>query len=212
MNILNKKKKMSHSSRRWLDRQLKDEFSQLAKKRGYRSRAAFKLIQINQKFQIFANCKNVLDLGCFPGGWLQVIKELTKPGCKILGIDKLKIKNIENITFFQRDIFEDKTLQMINFFFKTKIDLVLSDMSPNASGNKSVDHLKIISLADKVLELSKELLKNDKYLVIKIFQGGAQGLLLENLKKNFTSIKYFKPKASRKESAETYLICKKINN
>ena len=117
MNILSKKKKISHSSRRWLDRHLKDEFSQLAKKRGYRSRAAFKLIQINQKFQIFANCKNVLDLGCFPGGWLQVIKELTKPGCKILGVDKLKIRNIDNVTFFQKDIFEDTTIQMINFFF-----------------------------------------------------------------------------------------------
>ena len=212
MNILSKKKKISHSSRRWLDRHFKDEFSQLAKKRGYRSRAAFKLIQINQKFQIFANCKNVLDLGCFPGGWLQVIKELTKPGCKILGVDKLKIRNIDNVTFFQKDIFEDTTIQMINFFFKKKIDLVLSDMSPNASGNRNVDHLKIISLADKVLELSKDILKHDKYLVIKIFQGGAQGQLLENLKENFTSIKYFKPKASRKESAETYLICKKINN
>tara|TARA_B100001027_G_scaffold82314_1_gene56409 strand:- start:1052 stop:1690 length:639 start_codon:yes stop_codon:yes gene_type:complete len=212
MNILSKKKKISHSSRRWLDRHLKDEFSQLAKKRGYRSRAAFKLIQINQKFQIFANCKNVLDLGCFPGGWLQVIKELTKPGCKILGVDKLKIRNIDNVTFFQKDIFEDTTIQMINFFFKKKIDLVLSDMSPNASGNRNVDHLKIISLADKVLELSKDILKHDKYLVIKIFQGGAQGQLLENLKENFTYIKYFKPKASRKESAETYLICKKINN
>ena len=212
MNILIKKKKMSQSSRRWLDRQLKDEFSQLAKKRGYRSRAAFKLIQINQKFQIFANCKNVLDLGSFPGGWLQVTRELTKPGCKILGIDKLKIRNIQKINFFQKDIFEDSTIQMINLFFKKKIDLVLSDMSPNASGNKNVDHLKIISLADKVLELSKDILKSDKYLVIKIFQGGAQGQLLENLKKNFTSLKYFKPKASRKESAETYLICKKINN
>ena len=202
------KKKISHSSRRWLDRQLKDEFSQLAKKNGYRSRAAFKLIQINQKFQIFGNCRSILDLGCFPGGWLQVIKQYSNPASKILGIDKLKIKNIEDVTFFQQDIFEDNTLLQIKSFFQRKIDLVLSDMSPNATGNKTVDHLKIISLAEKVLELSKEILERDKYLVIKIFQGGAQGELLVNLKKNFTSVKYFKPKASRKESPETYLICK----
>ena len=137
-------KKHSHKSSLWLNRHMNDEFFLKSKLEGFRSRSSFKLIQIDNKFKIFNQNKlNILDLGCAPGGWLQVIKRLTNyKKSKILGIDKLTIKDIDGINFLQRDIFENKTIEEINYFFGEKIDVLLSDMSPNTSGNRSVDHLK----------------------------------------------------------------------
>lgn len=190
---------------------MNDEFFLKSKLEGFRSRSSFKLIQIDKKFKIFnQNRLNILDLGCAPGGWLQVIKRLTNyKNSKILGIDKLKIKDIDGINFLQRDIFENKTIQEINYFFGEKIDILLSDMSPNTSGNRSVDHLKIISLIESVLDISEAFLKEDGFFVCKIFQGGAQGELMNRISLIFKSIKYFKPQASRKESPEAYIVAKK---
>ena len=204
-------KKHSHKSSLWLNRHMNDEFFLKSKLEGVRSRSSFKLIQIDKKFKIFnQNRLNILDLGCAPGGWLQVIKRLTNyKNSKILGIDKLKIKDIDGINFLQRDIFENKTIQEINYFFGEKIDILLSDMSPNTSGNRSVDHLKIISLIESVLDISEAFLKEDGFFVCKIFQGGAQGELMDRISQIFKSIKYFKPQASRKESPETYIVAKK---
>ena len=204
-------KKHSHKSSLWLNRHINDEFFLKSKLEGFRSRSSFKLIQIDKKFKIFnQNRLNILDLGCAPGGWLQVIKRLTNyKNSKILGIDKLKIKDIDGINFLQRDIFENKTIQEINYFFGEKIDILLSDMSPNTSGNRSVDHLKIISLIESVLDISEAFLKEDGFFVCKIFQGGAQGELMNRISLIFKSIKYFKPQASRKESPEAYIVAKK---
>ena len=204
-------KKHSHKSSLWLNRHMNDEFFLKSKLEGFRSRSSFKLIQIDKKFKIFnQNRLNILDLGCAPGGWLQVIKRLTNyKNSKILGIDKLKIKDIDGINFLQRDIFENKTIQEINYFFGEKIDILLSDMSPNTSGNRSVDHLKIISLIESVLDISEAFLKEDGFFVCKIFQGGAQGELMNRISLIFKSIKYFKPQASRKESPEAYIVAKK---
>lgn len=190
---------------------MNDEFFIKSRLEGFRSRSSFKLIQINQKFKIFNKNKlNILDLGCAPGGWLQVIKKLTDyKKSKILGIDKLEIKKIDGVNFFQKDIFENKTIEEINLFFGEKIDILLSDMSPNTSGNKNVDHLKIISLIESVLDVSELFLKKDGFFVCKIFQGGAQGELMDRISQIFKSIKYFKPQASRKESPETYIVAKK---
>ena len=204
-------KKHSHKSSLWLNRHINDEFLLKSKLEGFRSRSSFKLIQIDNKFKIFNQNKlNILDLGCAPGGWLQVIKRLTNyKKSKILGIDKLIIKDINGINFLQRDIFENKTIEEINNFFGEKIDILLSDMSPNTSGNRSVDHLKIVSLIESVLDVSELFLKKNGFFVCKIFQGGAQGELMDRISKIFKSIKYFKPQASRKESPETYIIAKK---
>ena len=190
---------------------MNDEFFIKSRLEGFRSRSSFKLIQINQKFKIFNKNKlNILDLGCAPGAWLQVIKKLTDyKKSKILGIDKLEIKKIDGVNFFQKDIFENKTIEEINLFFGEKIDILLSDMSPNTSGNKNVDHLKIISLIESVLDVSELFLKKDGFFVCKIFQGGAQGELMDRISQIFKSIKYFKPQASRKESPETYIVAKK---
>tara|TARA_X000000368_G_scaffold414251_1_gene403769 strand:- start:1191 stop:1688 length:498 start_codon:yes stop_codon:yes gene_type:complete len=154
--------------------------------------------------------KKILDLGCAPGGWLQVIKKLSNNNPKVLGVDKIKIDEIKGINFHQGDIFEKSVNNYIKSFFENnKVDLILSDMSPNSSGNKQIDHLRIISLIENVLELSDYILESDGHLVLKIFQGGAQGELLKKMKNSLDSIKYFKPNASRDESPETYLIAKK---
>ena len=204
-------KKHSHKSSLWLNRHMNDEFFLRSKSEGFRSRSSFKLIQIDKKFKIFNKNKlKILDLGCAPGGWLQVIKRLTNnKDFEILGIDKLAIDPIDGVKFLQRDIFEKNTIDEIKSFFGYGIDVLLSDMSPNTSGNRSVDHLKIVSLIESVLDVSELFLKKDGFFVCKIFQGGAQGELMDRISKIFNSIKYFKPQASRKESPETYIIAKK---
>ena len=178
---------------------------------GFRSRSSYKLIQINEKFNFLKNSNSILDLGCSPGGWLQVSQKLAPKNSKILGIDKINLKSIPNVKFLKSDIFENEIFEKIDYFFEgKKVDLILSDMSPNSSGNKKIDHLRIISIIEKVLDISNYFLSQNGLLVAKIFQGGAQGDLIEKMKQTLYSIKYFKPKASRSESSETYLVAKKI--
>ena len=177
---------------------------------GFRSRSSYKLIQINEKFNFLKNSNSILDLGCSPGGWLQVSQKLAPKNSKILGIDKINLKSIPNVKFLKSDIFENEIFEKIDYFFEgKKVDLILSDMSPNSSGNKKIDHLRIISIIEKVLDISNYFLSQNGLLVAKIFQGGAQGDLIEKMKQTLYSIKYFKPKASRSESSETYLVAKK---
>jgi 23S rRNA (uridine2552-2'-O)-methyltransferase len=203
-------KKHKKESTKWLSRHLNDEYVIKSKQDGYRSRSSYKLLQIDEKFKFLSVSYNVLDLGCAPGGWLQVCKRKCPSNSKILGIDKLLIKKIEGVNFYQEDIFSCITQAKIHKFFdESSIDLLMSDMSPNSTGNKQIDHLRIISLIERVLEISKIFLKVDGTLVMKLFQGGAQGDLIEKMQKSLKLIKYFKPKASRSESSETYLIAKK---
>ena len=204
------KKQKNKDSNRWLERHLNDEYVIKSKIDGYRSRSSYKLIQINKKFNFFKKSNNILDLGCSPGGWLQVSQKLAPKNSKILGVDKINLEFIPDVKFIKNDIFDDDVFEQIDTFFEgKKIDLILSDMSPNSSGNKKVDHLRIISLIEKVLDLSEYFLSKNGFLIAKIFQGGAQGDLIKKMKKTLSSIKYFKPKASRSESPETYLVAKK---
>jgi len=167
------KKPKKNNSFKWLNRHLNDEYVKKSKKEGFRSRSSYKLIQINEKFKFLKKSQLILDLGCSPGGWLQVVKMNAPEGSMILGVDKLHLEEIEGVSFLRKDIFEKITLTEVdNFFRNKKIDLILSDMSPNSTGNKSIDHLRIISLVEKVVEFSRHLLKVDGYLVSKIFQGG----------------------------------------
>ena len=205
------KKQKNKDSNRWLERHLNDEYVIKSKIDGYRSRSSYKLIQINQKFKFFKNSYLILDLGCSPGGWLQVSQKLAPKNSKILGIDKINLKSIPNVQFLQNDIFDDDIFDKIDSFFDgKKINLILSDMSPNSTGNKKVDHLRIVSLIEKVLDLSNYFLSKNGFLIAKIFQGGAQGDLIKKMNQTLSSIRYFKPKASRAESPETYLVAKKI--
>ncbi len=203
------KKQKSDKSKKWLERHFNDYYVNKSRQEGFRSRSSYKLIEIEKKFNIFSSCKSVLDLGCAPGGWLQVAKSFSPNTANIIGIDKLKIKKINGVQFIERDIFDEGLDKKLNELFKDKIDVLLSDMSPNSSGNKSIDHLRIISLVERVLEISKKILKPKGILISKIFQGGAQGELIKKMQTELNSIKYFKPKASRKESSETYLVAKK---
>ena len=149
------KKQKNKDSNRWLERHLNDEYVIKSKIDGYRSRSSYKLIQINQKFKFFKNSYLILDLGCSPGGWLQVSQKLAPKNSKILGIDKINLKSIPNVQFLKNDIFDDDIFDKIDSFFDgKKINLILSDMSPNSTGNKKVDHLRIVSLIEKVLDLS----------------------------------------------------------
>jgi len=204
------KKQKNKDSNRWLERHLNDEYVIKSKIDGYRSRSSYKLIQINKKFNFFKKSNNILDLGCSPGGWLQVSQKLAPKNSKILGVDKINLEFIPDVKFIKNDIFDDDVFEQIDTFFEgKKIDLILSDMSPNSSGNKKVDHLRIISLIEKVLDISEFFLSKNVFLIAKIFQGGAQGDLIKKMKKTLSSIKYFKPKASRSESPETYLVAQK---
>ena len=204
------KKQKNKDSNRWLERHLNDEYVIKSKIDGYRSRSSYKLIQINQKFKFFKNSYLILDLGCSPGGWLQVSQKLAPKNSKILGIDKINLKSISNVQFLQNDIFDDDIFEKIDSFFDgKKINLILSDMSPNSTGNKKVDHLRIVSLIEKVLDLSNYFLSKNGFLIAKIFQGGAQGDLIKKMNQTLSSIRYFKPKASRAESPETYLVAQK---
>ena len=204
------KKQKNKDSNRWLERHLNDEYVIKSKIDGYRSRSSYKLIQINKKFNFFKKSNNILDLGCSPGGWLQVSQKLAPKNSKILGVDKINLEFIPDVKFIKNDIFDDDVFEQIDTFFEgKKIDLILSDMSPNSSGNKKVDHLRIISLIEKVLDISEYFLSKNGFLIAKIFQGGAQGDLIKKMKKSLSSIKYFKPKASRSESPETYLVAQK---
>ena len=202
-------KKHKKESSKWLNRHINDEFVQKSKKEGFRSRSSYKLIQINEKFDFLNSSKNILDLGCAPGGWLQVSKKFSPVETKILGIDKLNIEAIPGVWFYQGDIFKDKVVNYIETFFQKKIDLIMSDMSPNSTGNKKVDHLKILSLVERVIDISNQLLQKDGFIIIKIFQGGMQGDLMSSMKESLKNIKNFKPRASRKESPEMYLIGQK---
>ena len=200
------KLKKKNKSNNWLLRHLNDEYFLKAKLNGYRSRSAFKLIQINKKFNFFFKDANVIDLGAAPGGWSQVANELVKPSGKILSFDKLVIEPIDGIKFIDLDLYNiDEVEREVKKYFGKKVDIILSDMAPNTSGHKNTDHIRIISLAELAIRLTQKNLKKGGFFVCKIFQGGAQGELLSLLKKHFQNIKYFKPNASRQESTETYL-------
>ena len=202
-------KKHKKESSKWLSRHFNDEYVLKSKKDGFRSRSSYKLIQIDEKFNFLKTRKKILDLGCAPGGWMQVARKFCSQNTLILGIDKLSIEPIKGTFFFKGDIYDDEILKYIKIFFKSKIDLLVSDMSPNVTGNKMVDHLRIISLVERVMELTNEILEKEGIIVLKIFQGGMQGDLKDKMKSSLSKIKSFKPKASRKESPELYIIAKK---
>ena len=187
-----------------------DHFFKKAKKEGYRSRSAFKLIELNNKFKFLKNGINILDVGCFPGGWSQVIKKKIKGG-KILGIDKKLTKNIDGIKFITGDFLNEGSKSNINKYFKSRIDVILSDMASNTSGNKSLDCIRTNQLCMDIIEFSKEILNNKGVVVSKVFMGEEFEEIKNEAKKNFKKIHFFKPNSSRHESRETYIHCSELS-
>ena len=205
-----KNKNLTASSKNWIARQFSDPYTKLAKQKGYRSRSAFKLIEINDKFKFLKNNLNILDLGSAPGGWSQVCAEINKNG-KNLSIDILNMETIDNIFFYKKDFNDSDFLDFINDFFKqNKVDIVLSDMAVNTTGNKDLDAIKTNAIALDVVNLSKLILKKKSTLLVKIFSGKDENILIKNAKELFKKIERIKPDSSRKESREMYLLCRDL--
>jgi len=183
-----------------------DHFFRKAKTKGYRSRSAFKLIELDEKFKFLKNGINLLDVGSSPGGWCQVAKEKVKSG-KILGIDKKKIEEIKGVKFLVGDFLDKESKTTIVEYFQLNIDVILSDMAPNTTGNKSLDCIRTNELCLDILNFSKKILSKKGVLVSKIFMGEDFQEIKINAKKNFKKINFFKPNSSRDESRETYIHC-----
>jgi len=199
------------SSNEWLRRQLNDPYVALARAEGLRSRAAFKIIEIDEKFKIFKKDKIVIDLGAAPGGWSQYAVSKVGDG-NVIALDILEINEIEGVHFLCQDFLDIDAKENIMALLREKCDeaekcdVILSDMAPNTCGDRKTDHLRIIDLLEDSLDLAMSILAKNGVFVAKIFKGGAQGELLLKLKKNFKLIKHFKPESSRKSSAEEYLV------
>ena len=205
-----KNKNLTASSKNWIARQSSDPYTKLAKQQGYRSRSAFKLIEINKKFKFLKNNLNIVDLGSAPGGWSQVCSEINKNG-KNLSIDILDMDKIDNIFFYKKDFNELDFFDFVNNFFAlNKVDIVLSDMAVNTTGNKDLDAMKTNSIALDVVNLSKVILKPKSSLLVKIFSGKDENILIKNAKDSFKIIERIKPDSSRKESREMYLLCRDL--
>ena len=200
-------KKLKKSSKLWISRQNNDFYVKEAKARGYRSRSAFKLIEINKKFKFLKNNFNIVDLGSAPGGWSQVCSEVNKNG-KTLSIDILDMDKIDNVSFYKKDFNDTVFFDFVNNFFENnKVDIMLSDMAVNTTGNKDLDAIKTNSIALEVVNLSRVILKPKSSLLVKIFSGKDENILIKNAKDSFKNIERIKPDSSRKESREMYLLC-----
>ena len=205
-----KNKNLTASSKHWIARQFSDPYIKLAKQKGYRSRSAFKLIEINKKFKFLRNNLNIIDLGSAPGGWSQVCSEINKNG-KNLSIDILDMDKIDSIFFYKKDFNESDFFDFVNNFFdQDKVDIVLSDMAVNTTGNKDLDAIKTNSIALEVVNLSRVILKPKSSLLVKIFSGKDESILIKNAKDSFKIIERIKPDSSRKESREMYLLCRDL--
>jgi 23S rRNA (uridine2552-2'-O)-methyltransferase len=201
-----KKTKRAKKSRTWVIKQHRDQFFKKAKVLGYKSRAAFKLIELNKKFNFIKKNSNLLDIGSAPGGWSQVASKIIDSG-KILAIDILPMEEIKNVFFLKSNFLDDKTHADIKNIFKNKIDVVISDMAENTTGNKSVDSIRTNNLCAEVINFSLKMLTKKGSLVCKLFMG-EDFLEVKNLaKKNFKNVDFFKPDSSRSESKETYIFC-----
>ncbi len=197
-----------NSSTRWLNRQLNDPYIAEAEKYGYRGRAAFKLKEIDEKLKCLKPGATIIDLGAAPGGWCQIA---TEKGCKVIAIDLLPMDEMADMVAFEMDFMDDDAPDVLKEELEKtsddgKADIVMSDMAPNTTGHKQTDHIRIMAVVEAAYYFACEVLKDDGVFIAKVFQGGAQSDLLKEMKKSFKTVKHVKPPASRKESAEQYLV------
>ncbi len=206
-----KKSKRVKKSNTWKIKQHRDPFFKKSKILGFRSRASFKLIELNKKYKFIKKNSNLLDLGSYPGGWSQVASQIITSG-KILSIDIKKMDPINNVVFLQSDILKDDTKNKISEFFQSNLDIIISDIAANTTGNKTLDSIRTNQLCAEVINLSKKILKPKGVLISKLFMG-EDFIEVKNLAKSiFKTVNFFKPNSSRKESKETYLHCETINS
>jgi 23S rRNA (uridine2552-2'-O)-methyltransferase len=194
----------SAASQRWLARQLNDPYVAAAKQQGWRSRAAFKLLELDQRFHLIRRGANVVDLGAAPGGWAQVAAR--GGAARVVGVDLLPVDPVAGATILPGDFTDPAVQGRLIAELGGKADLVLSDMAPNTTGHTATDHLRIVALAEAALDFAVGILAEGGGFVAKVFQGGAEKTMLERLKRDFAAVRHAKPPASRKESSELYVV------
>ena len=198
-------KRRTPQSARWLERHLNDPYVAAAKAQGYRSRAAFKLKELDQQFSILNGVDRVVDLGAAPGGWCQVVKE-KRPRARLVGMDLLPIEPLAGVDLFEKDITDDDSEALILTTLGGPADLVMSDMAANTVGHKQTDHLRTMGLIEAGLDMATRLLRPGGSFVAKVLAGGGDGALTALLRRHFTTVKLVKPPASRKDSSEWYVV------
>ncbi len=189
-------------------RDQRDHYYWKAKEEGYRARSAYKLLQINEKFNLIKKGDSIVDLGAAPGGWLQVAKALS--GGKVVGVDLEKIEPIPGVITFQADITKDETVSLVKDALGGSADIVICDAAPNLSGTWDVDHARSIDLARSALAMAKKLLRPGGHFLVKVFQGDMFADYLNDVRREFSRVQAHSPQASRKESAEMYIVAKKL--
>ena len=193
------------SSTRWLERQLTDPYVRRAKAENYRSRAAYKLLELDERFGLLRGVKCVVDLGIAPGGWSQVVRRRA-PQAKVVGIDLLPTDPIEGVAILQTDFMDEDAPNQLREALGGPADLVLSDMAANTVGHQQTDHLRTMALVEAGLEFANEVLRPGGAYVAKVLAGGTDAGLVAQMKRHFTSVKHAKPPASRKDSSEWYVV------
>ena len=201
-------KRRTPSSRAWLERQISDPYVARAKREGFRSRAAYKLAEIDDKYRLFKPGARLVDLGAAPGGWSEVAARRLAPNGRIVAIDILDMKPIPGVAFVKLDFLDAKTPGELKAMLGGKADIVLSDMAANATGHRQTDHLRIMALAEAAAQFAREVLGEGGSFLCKVLQGGTEAALLGELKRDFKSVKHVKPPASRSDSAELYLLAR----
>ena len=195
------------SSKRWLERQLNDPYVAEARRLGYRSRAAFKLLELNDQFGLIRPGMRVVDLGAAPGGWTQVAVQLAQEGRgQVVGIDIREWEGVGGATCLTADFLDSETPDLLKSHLGGLVDAVVSDLSPKTTGHPATDHLRIIDLVEHALMFAEEVLAPNGLFVAKVFKGGTETSLLNRVKQSFKAVKHAKPSASRKESPEIYLV------
>ena len=204
-----KKSKRIKKSNSWKIKQHRDQFFKKSKTLGYRSRASFKLIELNKKYKFIKSSTNLLDVGSFPGGWSQVAAKIIKTG-KIMSVDIKDMEPLKNIKFLKGNITEENTKYIIKRYFENNLDVIVSDMAADTTGNKSLDSIRTNQLCASMINFSKDILKPKGVLVSKLFMG-EDFIEVKNMAKSlYKKVNFFKPESSRKESKETYLHCETL--
>lgn len=199
-------KRRDYASTLWLKRQLNDPYVKRAKAEGWRSRAAFKLLELDEKFSLLKPGARIVDLGCAPGGWCQVAVKAVGRSGRVVGIDYLEMPAVPGADILELDFLDEGVPDRLQEALDGHADVVLSDMAAPTTGHRSTDHLRIVALAEAALDFAEDVLAPGGAFVCKVFAGGAEAELLTRLKANFTSVKHAKPKASRSGSAEKYVV------
>lgn len=196
------------SSTRWLQRQLNDPYVTAARREGYRSRAAYKILELDEKFSFLKGAKSVVDLGIAPGGWTQVAVKKCNKDVKIVGIDLLEVAPIADAIILQMDFTTDEAEKALFDALDGPVNLVMSDLASAATGHMDTDYIRTQNLVELALDFAKKVLAPNGVFVAKVFRGGTDNDLLNDLKKHFKSVRHYKPPASRSESRETYVVAK----